>query len=202
MTTETTTPPLITALHMHLMRSARATLQIAESPATLQQLTFITTRILNCFSSGGKILICGNGGSASDAQHIAAEFVGRYKRTREGLPAIALTTDTSVLTAVANDFDYSRVFSRQVNAIGLPHDVLWAISTSGCSSNVLQAMMAAKAKRMRVIGFTRGPNETTPFGELCDDIFCPPVTDTAILQQVHMMAAHAICDAVETELAQ
>ena len=157
--------------------------------------------VVGCITSGGKVLACGNGGSASDAQHFAAEFVGRFERERPGLAAIALTTDTSILTAIGNDYDFDAIFSKQVQALGAPGDVLIAISTSGNSANVLAAIEAAHAKEMTVIALTgRGGGRIV--GELTEtDVhICVPHERTARIQEVHILALHCLCDAVDLQL--
>lgn len=157
--------------------------------------------ILTCITGGGKVLACGNGGSASDAQHFAAEFIGRFERERPGLAAIALTTDSSILTAVGNDYDFNAVFSKQVQALGQPGDVLLAISTSGNSANVLAAVDAAKAKEMTVIALTgRGGGKMNAKLNDTDVHICVPHERTARIQEVHILAIHCICDGVDTQL--
>lgn len=155
----------------------------------------ISREIIVAFKAGHKMLLCGNGGSAADAQHIAAEFIGRFKRERRSLPAIALTTDTSILTALANDYDYSKVFSRQVEGLGQKGDVLIAISTSGNSVNVLEAVKQAKSQGLVTIGFTGITG-----GKLKDqtDIcFCAQSKKTPNIQEMHIAALHAISEVVE-----
>lgn len=191
----------VSAISNHLDASARAANKMASDTRLQYQLSTIVQRVLTSLSSGGKLLICGNGGSAADAQHIAAEFVGRYKTDRDGLPAIALTTDSSVLTAVSNDFSFDRVFARQIRALGKPSDLLWAISTSGHSPNIHNAVKMANAMRMQTVVFTAFDAPDTLTG-LADMVFKPFETDTAILQQLHMIGAHAVCDAVERALSQ
>lgn len=145
-----------------------------------------------------KILLCGNGGSAADSQHIAAEFVGRFKRERQALPALALTTDTSVLTAIGNDYGYDQVFARQIAAHGSAGDVLIAISTSGNSSNILMAVEEAKQRGIHVIGFTGGkPSALKEAADLCIAV---PSEDTALVQQVHIGILHLLCDLCERRL--
>lgn len=157
--------------------------------------------ILTCITGGGKVLACGNGGSASDAQHFAAEFIGRFERERPGLAAIALTTDSSILTAVGNDYDFNTVFSKQVQALGQPGDVLLAITTSGNSANVLAAVDAAKAKDMTVIALTgRGGGKMSAKLNDTDVHICVPHERTARIQEVHILAIHCICDGVDTQL--
>jgi D-sedoheptulose 7-phosphate isomerase len=145
--------------------------------------------------AGGILYLCGNGGSAADAQHIAGEFVGRFRAERRALPAVALSTDTSVLTCIANDYDYGRVFARQVEALVRPGDVLWAFSTSGSSPNVLQAAEAARRQGARVIAFTGRANSKL---EACADVcFCAQAALAARSQELHQLAYHIICDLVE-----
>lgn len=157
--------------------------------------------ILACVTGGGKVLVCGNGGSAADAQHFAAEFVGRFERERPELGAIALTTDSSILTAIANDYDFNAIFSRQVRALGQPGDVLLAISTSGNSGNVLAAIEAAHEREMVVVGLS-GRNGGKMSGLLRDtDVhICVPHERTARIQEVHLLTLHCICDAVDHQL--
>jgi D-sedoheptulose 7-phosphate isomerase len=157
--------------------------------------------LLACVTSGGKVLACGNGGSAADAQHFSAEFVGRYERERPELAAIALTTDSSIITAVGNDYSFNDIFSRQVRALGNPGDVLLAISTSGNSANVLAAIEAAHARDMVVIGLTgRGGGKMNQVLRDTDVHICVPHERTARVQEVHILALHCMCDAVDAQL--
>ena len=157
--------------------------------------------VLACVTNGGKVLVCGNGGSAADAQHFAAEFVGRFERERPELAAIALTTDSSILTAIANDYDFNVIFSRQVRALGQPGDVLLAISTSGNSANVLAAIDAAHERERVVVGLS-GRNGGKMTGALreTDVHICVPHERTARIQEVHLLTLHCICDAVDHQL--
>ncbi len=157
--------------------------------------------IVGCITAGGKVLACGNGGSAADAQHFAAEFVGRFERERPGLAAIALTTDSSILTAIGNDYDFNSIFSKQVQALGQPGDVLLAISTSGNSGNVLAAVQAAQAKDMTVVALTG--RKGGKIGESLSDTdvhICVPHDRTARIQEVHLLTLHCLCDAVDLQL--
>jgi D-sedoheptulose 7-phosphate isomerase len=157
--------------------------------------------LMGCITSGGKVLVCGNGGSAADAQHFAAEFVGRFERERPGLAAIALTTDSSILTAVGNDYDFNAIFSKQVQAIGSPGDVLLAITTSGNSANVLAAVEAAHAKEMAVIALTgRDGGKMRKLLLETDVHICVPHERTARIQEVHLLVVHCLCDAVDLQL--
>ncbi len=157
--------------------------------------------VVGCITAGGKVLACGNGGSASDAQHFAAEFVGRFERERPGLAAIALTTDTSILTAIGKDSDFNSIYSKQVQALGAPGDVLLAISTSGNSANVLAAVEAARAKDMTVIALTgRGGGKLRERLGETDVHICVPHERTARIQEVHILVLHCLCDAVDLQL--
>jgi D-sedoheptulose 7-phosphate isomerase len=151
-----------------------------------------------CIRSGGKILLFGNGGSAADAQHIAAEFVCRFSRDRDPLPAIALTTDTSALTAIANDYGFERVFARQVDALCQSSDVVIAISTSGRSPNVIAGIEAARARGARTIGLTGG--EGGQMSEAVDIPIVIPTNRTARIQECHITVGHLICEVVESLL--
>jgi D-sedoheptulose 7-phosphate isomerase len=149
---------------------------------------------------GSKILICGNGGSAADAQHIAAEFVGRYETERRALPAIALTTDTSALTALANDYNFERVFARQVEALASEGDCLIAISTSGNSPNVIAAVMTARQKGCKIVGMTGAKGKK--LAALCDAALMVPAERTARIQEGHITVAHIWCEIVDETIAQ
>jgi D-sedoheptulose 7-phosphate isomerase len=157
--------------------------------------------ILASVTSGGKVLACGNGGSAADAQHFAAEFVGRFERERPELGAIALTTDSSILTAIANDYSYQQVFAKQVRALGQSGDVLLAITTSGNSGNVLLAIEAAHERDMTVVALTgRGGGKMNQVLRETDVHICVPHERTARIQEVHLLAIHCICDGVDIQL--
>ena len=157
--------------------------------------------IVGCITAGGKVMVCGNGGSASDAQHFAAEFVGRFERERPGLAAMALTTDTSILTAIGNDYDFNSIYSKQVQALGNPGDVLIAISTSGNSGNVLAAVAAAHAKDMTVVALTGRAGGKLGASLTDTDVhICVPHDRTARIQEVHGLALHCLCDAVDLQL--
>lgn len=146
-------------------------------------------------NNGGKILIFGNGGSAADAQHIAAELVGRYKLERKGLPAIALTTDTSVLTAIGNDYGYGRVFDRQIEALANKGDVVIGISTSGRSENVISALKLANERGCKTIGFTG--RDGGIMNSLCDVNLVVPAQDTPRIQEMHIVIGHTLCHLIE-----
>jgi D-sedoheptulose 7-phosphate isomerase len=155
--------------------------------------------IVTAFGNGNKLLIFGNGGSAADAQHIAAEFVNRYRIERPPLPAIALTTDSSALTSIANDYDYTEIFAKQIRALGKPGDVALAISTSGNAGNVLRALQACRELKITTIGFTGGNG-----GKLVDQVdhlLCVSrTTDTARIQETHILIGHVICELIDAQL--
>src|SRR6266571_286091 len=157
--------------------------------------------MVKCLLANGKILACGNGGSAADAQHFSAELLNRFERERPGLAAIALTTDTSTLTAIANDYDYEQVFSKQVSALGQAGDVLLGISTSGNSKNVVRAIAAAHEREMRVVALTgRGGGEIGKLLGAEDVNICVPHSQTARIQEVHLLALHCLCDGIDSML--
>jgi len=151
-----------------------------------------------CLKKDGKILACGNGGSAADSQHFAAELINRFEIERPGLAAIALTTDSSVLTSIANDYDYKQIFSKQISALGRSGDVLLAISTSGNSVNVVAAITAAHERNMRVIALTgRDGGKMGAMLKANDIHICVPTKNTARIQEVHLLALHCICDGID-----
>lgn len=155
----------------------------------------IVDSISSCYEQKGKVILIGNGGSAADCQHIAGELVGRFKLNRVSLPAIALTTDTSVLTCIANDYDYESVFSRQVEAIAEKPDILWAFSTSGSSSNVIKAVEVAKSKDIKIISFT-GKTDS-PLEHLSDICLCAGTEQTGHAQEIHQLSYHIICKYID-----
>jgi D-sedoheptulose 7-phosphate isomerase len=182
----------------HLAQSLAA-LERANSDMTLLATArAIAAAMTAALRSGNKILIAGNGGSAADAQHIAAEIVGRYKQDRPAYAAIALTTDTSALTAIANDYGFEQVFARQVAGLGRRGDVLVALSTSGRSANILAALHAARECGLVTIGFTG--TKGGALGALCDHLLVAPSDDTPVIQQIHLSLAHGICDAIEQSM--
>jgi D-sedoheptulose 7-phosphate isomerase len=151
-----------------------------------------------CLRAGGKIMACGNGGSAADAQHFAAELIGRFERERAELAAIALTTDTSILTAVANDYSYDEIFSKQVRGLGKPGDILLGISTSGNSKNVVKAIEAAKKMGIKVIALTgNGGGKIADLLDQSDIHLCAPSNRTARIQETHLVLLHGLCDGVD-----
>ena len=157
--------------------------------------------IANALSNGAKILACGNGGSAADAQHFAAELVGRFERERPELAAVALSTDSSILTAVGNDYGFDQVFARQVRALGQPGDVLLAISTSGSSANVIEAVRAAQERDMLIVALSgKGGGKLSALLSDVDVHLCVPHERTARIQEVHLLMLHCICDGVDWTL--
>ena len=174
----------------------RAHLAAAEKLLAQQELIAdLARRIIACLEAGGKLLIFGNGGSAADAQHIAAEFVVRYRRNRRALPAIALTTDTSIITAGSNDFGYDTVFARQIEALGNEGDIVIGISTSGNSASIVAGLKAAKERKCVAIAFTGEPESDCSC--TADITFHAPSSITAHVQECHMIVAHIVCEIVE-----
>ena len=157
--------------------------------------------MVDCLLNNGKILTCGNGGSAGDAQHFSSEMLNRFERERPSLPAIALTTDTSTLTSIANDYTYNEIFSKQVRALGQPGDVLLAISTSGNSPNVIHAIQAAHDRQMRVVALTgRNGGDTVALLARSDVEIRVSSTSTARIQEVHLLVIHCLCDFIDRQL--
>jgi D-sedoheptulose 7-phosphate isomerase len=166
--------------------------------STLEEIESAGHLIGETLRGGHKVLLCGNGGSAADAQHIAAELVGRYERQRQAWPAIALTTDTSALTALSNDYGYEEVFVRQVEALGRPGDLLIALSTSGASPNIIHAAEAAKRLDCKTIALTGGKGE--PLASLCDLAVIVPSERTSRIQEAHITIGHLWCELIDAEL--
>jgi D-sedoheptulose 7-phosphate isomerase len=186
-------------IEQHFIDSADLKYQSAQ--ALSKPIAAAIAAILASVTSGGKVLACGNGGSAADAQHFAAEFVGRFERERPELGAIALTTDSSILTAIANDYHYDQIFSKQVRALGQSGDVLLAITTSGNSANVLAAIEAAHERDMTVVALTgKGGGKMLQALRETDVHICVPHERTARIQEVHLLTIHCICDGVDTQL--
>jgi D-sedoheptulose 7-phosphate isomerase len=190
---------LIARVSQHFADSAKTKQQSAELLAA--PIAQAAELMVKCLLANGKILACGNGGSAADSQHFAGELLGRFERERPGLAAIALTTDTSTLTAVANDYDFEQVFARQVQALGQSGDVLLAISTSGYSKNVIAAVHAAHDRDMQVVALT-GKSGGKIGGLLAnEDVhICVPSERTSRIQEVHLLTLHCLCDAIDTLL--
>lgn len=163
----------------------------------LAQLERVAVEVKKALARGNKVMFCGNGGSAADSQHLAAEFVGRFQKERKGLPAIALTVDTSILTAVGNDYGYDKVFVRQVEALARPGDVLVGISTSGNSGNVVAAVELAKEQGVYCVGMTAAGGGKLK--ELCDECLSVPAKVTARAQEMHILMGHILCELVDGE---
>lgn len=180
----------------HFKDSAELKLKVMGDLA--QPISEASQLFFDCVTNDGKILACGNGGSAADAQHFAAELLNRFEKERPGLACVALTTDSSVLTSIANDYDYNQVFSKQVHALGLPGDSLLAISTSGNSPSVVAAIHAAHERSMRVVALT-GRDGGAIIGALHPDdvLICVDAQSTARIQEVHLLALHCVCDAID-----
>ena len=183
-------------MQAHILNEIQSHLQTTQKMSSLvDSIQEAANLAITTLQNGGKILICGNGGSAADSQHIAAELTGRYKRERKGLSAIALTTDTSALTAIGNDYGYDFVFSRQFEALAKKGDLLWGISTSGNSTNVLNTMRCAKEMECKILGFSgRDGGEMKKW---CDLLLLSPSDDTPRIQEMHLLMAHIICDLIE-----
>ena len=179
-----------------ILEEIKAHLQSAQKLESLvSNLEIAAQMLIDTLKGGGKILLCGNGGSAADAQHIAAELTGRYKKERQGLSAIALTTDTSALTAIGNDYGYDYVFSRQCEALANPKDLLWGISTSGNSKNVLNALDRARQIGCKTLGFSG--RDGGAMQNLCDVLLISPSNDTPRIQEIHILMGHILCDLIE-----
>jgi D-sedoheptulose 7-phosphate isomerase len=183
------------AIADHLTLSLAALERAIKDAGLLAAARKIAEVIAGTLCAGNKLLIIGNGGSAADAQHIAAEIVGRYKQDRPAYAAIALTTDTSALTAIANDYGFEQVFARQIAGLGRRGDALLALSTSGRSPNILAALTTARERGIVTIGMTGTRGER--LGALCDHLLVAPSDDTPVIQQIHLALAHGICEAIE-----
>lgn len=190
---------LVSRISEHFIDSAQTKLSSTEVLAA--PIADAVEAMVESLMATGKILACGNGGSAADAQHFAAELVGRYERERPELAAIALTVDSSILTAVANDYAFEQVFAKQVRALGQPQDVLLAISTSGNSANVIAAVNAAHEREMRVVALTgRGGGRIAELLTDRDIHICVPAERTARIQEVHLLTLHCLCDGIDCML--
>ena len=181
----------------HIQRSIDAKQAILNDDAFLSMIEEAATLCANALQQGKKILFAGNGGSASDAQHLAAELVGRYKHDRPSLAAIALTTDTSALTAIGNDYGYEEVFARQLSGLGQEGDVFVAISTSGNSKNVLKACAVAREKGCAIVGMSGPGGQLKEESAVC---FAVPAKETATVQEAHIMIGHLLCDLIEQQI--
>jgi D-sedoheptulose 7-phosphate isomerase len=182
----------------HLALSREALERATQDAGLLDTARKIADVITGALRGGQKLLIAGNGGSAGDAQHIAAEIVGRYKKDRPAYAAIALTTDSSALTAIGNDYGFEQVFARQVEGLGRRGDVLLAITTSGRSPNILSALKVARQLGLVTIGFTGAKGSA--MAASCDHLLVAPSDDTAVIQQIYMAFAHGICEVIEQTL--
>ena len=190
---------LISRISQHFTDSARTKLDAVELLAA--PIAGAVELMVGALVGNGKILACGNGGSAADAQHFAAELVGRFEMERQGLAAIALTTDTSIMTAVANDYGYPAVFERQVRALGQSNDVLLAISTSGHSPSIIEAIRAAHDNERSVVALTgKGGGKVGEILRDTDVHICVPAERTARIQEVHLLTVHCLCDAIDCML--
>ncbi len=181
-----------------LTEAGRVITAMLADPRLLATLQAASQACIASLKQGGKVLLVGNGGSAADAQHIAGELVSRFAFDRPGLPAIALTTDTSILTAIGNDYGYERLFARQVQALGRAGDVLIAYSTSGKSPNILLALHEAREKGLCCVGFTG--NRGGPMRDVCDHLLEVPSADTPKIQEGHLVLGHILCGLVETAM--
>jgi D-sedoheptulose 7-phosphate isomerase len=187
---------LTTRIGKHFDDSAQLKLQCKTVLA--QPIADAAQAMVTCLMNDGKILACGNGGSAGDSQHFAAELINRFEVERPGLAAIALTTDSSVITSIANDYDYVQIFSKQVRALGMDGDVLLAISTSGNSPNVIDAIHAAHERNMPVVALTgRDGGKMAALLKPTDFHICVPTKSTARIQEVHLLALHCMCDLID-----
>jgi D-sedoheptulose 7-phosphate isomerase len=187
---------LIGRINQHFSDSAATKMQAAKVLA--EPLARASERMVACLMNEGKILSCGNGGSAADAQHFAAELLNRFEKERPPLSAMALSTDTSTLTSIANDYSYNEVFSKQVRALGQPRDLLLAISTSGNSPNVMEAIMAAHDRQMGVIALTgKQGGKMAGMLKATDIHICVPADRTARIQEVHLLCLHCLCDSID-----
>lgn len=182
-------------IQQQILTSIEVKKKLAASDEILQNVSQVVDLMVSCFKKDGKVLLCGNGGSAADAQHLAAELSGRFRKDRPPLFAEALHVNSSFVTAVANDYSYDEVFARMVRAMGRPGDVLLAFSTSGNSTNVLRAVTEAKNLKITCIGLTGGTGGN--LGDLCDIELRMPSDDTARIQEGHMIIGHTICELVE-----
>jgi D-sedoheptulose 7-phosphate isomerase len=181
--------------------SESAHLKLQSMDALARPIAAAAERMVQCLRGDGKILACGNGGSAADAQHFAAELLNRFEMERPGLAAMALTTDSSTLTSIANDYDFEQIFSKQVRALGHKNDVLLAISTSGNSKNVLAAVVAAHENGMHVVALTgRNGGKMVEVLQPSDTHICVPAQSTARIQEVHLLTLHCLCDAIDCVL--
>jgi D-sedoheptulose 7-phosphate isomerase len=193
-----TSDAALAAVRGHVEDHAAVTTRLLADDGRLAAVAAVAAAVTAALRAGQKLLLFGNGGSAADAQHLAAEFVGRYRRERNALPALALSTNTSALTAIGNDYAFADIFARQVEGLGQRGDVAIGLTTSGTSPNVLRALEAAKRNGLVTVAFTGGAD--TPMTELVDHCIQAPTTDTPRVQEVHILLGHVVCELVEPEL--
>ncbi len=190
---------VVTRITQHFTDSAHLKLQALE--VLVDPIARAAERMVQCLMSEGKIMSCGNGGSAADAQHFAAEMLNRFERERPGLAALALTTDSSTMTSIANDYAFEQIFSKQLRALGQPNDLLLAISTSGNSKNILEAIHAAHERDIGVVALTGNGGGGIAEALYPGDIhLCVPSNITARIQEVHLLTLHCLCDAIDYSL--
>ena len=190
---------VVTRITQHFTDSAHLKLQALE--VLVDPIARAAERMVQCLMNEGKIMSCGNGGSAADAQHFAAEMLNRFERERPGLAALALTTDSSTMTSIANDYAFEQIFSKQLRALGQPNDLLLAISTSGNSKNILEAIHAAHERDIGVVALTgNGGGEIAEALYPSDIHLCVPSNITARIQEVHLLTLHCLCDAIDYSL--
>lgn len=190
---------LVNRISQHFTDSAHLKLQALEVLA--EPIAKAAERMVQCLMNEGKIMACGNGGSAADAQHFSAEMLNRFERERPGLAAIALTTDSSTMTSIANDYAFEQIFSKQLRALGQPNDLLLAISTSGNSKNILEAIHAAHEREIAVVALTgNGGGQIAEMLYHSDILLCVPSPITARIQEIHLLTLHCLCDAIDYTL--
>jgi len=188
----------LSIIEKNLKTSIEIKTELLENSDLMNRITKLSLDIVDCYNNGGKVLFCGNGGSAADAQHLAAELSGRYYYDRPPLSSEALHVNTSYLTAVANDYSYDEVYARLIKAIGKPEDFLIGLSTSGNSKNVVKALEVANNLGMTTVGFT-GQNGGA-MKDICQELFAIPSNDTPRIQECHMLIGHSVCEIVESQL--
>ena len=189
---------MLDLIRLQLQTSAQIKIQLSENAEAVTRIRQIAEKCIHAFRNGHKVMLAGNGGSAADAQHIAAEFVGRFEQDRPGLPSLALATNSSTVTAVANDYGYEAIFQRQIQALGVAGDVFIGLSTSGNSGNVVAAVQECKRSGIISVGLTGEAGGSLL--ELCDICICVPSKNTARIQEAHITIGHIICALVEQAL--
>lgn len=189
---------MVELIKEQILQSYKTKEAILNDPEMISTIEKVSLTVVDAYKNGKKTIFCGNGGSAGDAQHMAGEFVNKLHFDRPALSSIALTTDTSVITAIANDYSFNDIFKRQIEANGCPGDILFAISTSGNSANVLEAIMACKKKNIITVGLVG--SKQCKMDDLCDYIIKVPCDVTPRIQESHLMLMHIICACVEKEL--